>query len=78
MTARLIHELYEVPLTKREIQVLRYIACGHPDEEIADIMGVSKHTIHSHAWSLRMKLGARNRPHAIHIMHTSKKEVQWM
>lgn len=51
----------EVPLTDREEEVLRTVAKGHTNEEIADQLHVSLSTVKSHVASLMTKLQVRNR-----------------
>jgi ATP/maltotriose-dependent transcriptional regulator MalT len=43
-------------LTRREIEILRLIARGLRDGEIADELVVSRHTIHRHVANIRTKL----------------------
>ncbi len=50
----------EGPLTPREIEVLRYIARGHTNAEIAQIMFVSVRTVGTHRSNLMQKLNAHN------------------
>ncbi len=47
-------------LTMREKEVLKLILMEHTTEEMADKLGLSKHTILSHRKNLLKKLGARN------------------
>lgn len=54
-------------LTFREIEVLRFIARGLTNQEIADTMNVSVYTIKSHVRNLIDKLGAKNRWNAVAI-----------
>ena len=49
------------PLTEREEEVLRTVAGGRTNAEIADELSISLSTVKSHLASLMMKLGARNR-----------------
>ena len=60
-----------VPLSPRERDVLRTVAMGHTNEEIAEILGISQSTVRSHIDNARAKLGATNRAHAIAIAVTS-------
>jgi DNA-binding NarL/FixJ family response regulator len=54
-------------LTKRELEVLRHIAFGLSDKEVAYRLHVSPTTVHKYAGSLYAKLGARNRVEAVVI-----------
>jgi DNA-binding NarL/FixJ family response regulator len=53
------------PLTEREIEVLRLLATGRRNTEVAAELGVSIKTIEFHVGNLLGKLGARSRTEAI-------------
>jgi DNA-binding NarL/FixJ family response regulator len=53
------------PLTAREIEVLRLIAEGLPNKEIAWRLGISEHTVKFHVSALLGKLGAGSRAEAV-------------
>jgi DNA-binding NarL/FixJ family response regulator len=53
------------PLTARETEVLRMIAEGHANKEIAWRLGISEHTVKFHVSALLGKLGAGSRAEAI-------------
>lgn len=55
------HAAADVGLTTREVEVLRAIALGHTNAEIASILHVSLRTIEHHRASILRKLGARTR-----------------
>ncbi|MBI1784031.1 response regulator transcription factor [Candidatus Sumerlaeota bacterium] len=48
-------------LTVRELEVLRYIACGLAKKEIASVMHVSVKTVNMHTANIMAKLGIHNR-----------------
>ncbi|MFE5712547.1 LuxR C-terminal-related transcriptional regulator [Streptomyces sp. NPDC056501] len=48
-------------LTDREQEILGRVASGDTDREIAALLGISEHTVHSHLDRLRDKIGARRR-----------------
>lgn len=50
-----------VLLTQRETEILRLLADGLSDQEIARVLGVARTTIHSHISSLLRKVPATNR-----------------
>ena len=52
-------------LTPREIEVLRMIAEGLGNKEIASKLGISDHTVKFHTSSIFAKLGASNRAEAV-------------
>ncbi|WP_337819738.1 helix-turn-helix domain-containing protein [Amycolatopsis sp. A1MSW2902] len=56
-------------LTEREQQTLRGAALGKTNAEIAAELWLSVETIRTHAKSVVRKLGARDRPHAVHLGH---------
>lgn len=51
-------------LTPREMEVLRLLARGLPNKQIADALGVSIHTVERHLTNLYPKLGCRSRTEA--------------
>uniref|UniRef100_A0A831TH15 Response regulator transcription factor n=1 Tax=Thermorudis peleae TaxID=1382356 RepID=A0A831TH15_9BACT len=53
------------PLTKREREVLRYLAQGMTNQEIADTLHVSQGTVKAHVESIIGKLGVANRTQAV-------------
>ena len=52
-------------LTPREIEILRMIADGLGNKEIASKLGISDHTVKFHISSVFAKLGASNRAEAV-------------
>jgi DNA-binding NarL/FixJ family response regulator len=53
------------PLTERETQVLRMIAGGYRNREIAEALSCAEGTIKNHISNLLAKLGARDRTRAV-------------
>jgi DNA-binding NarL/FixJ family response regulator len=53
------------PLTQREVEVLRLVATGLSDREIAAALVLSEHTVHRHVSKLLAKLGLHNRAAAV-------------
>ncbi len=53
------------PLTKREREVLRLMAAGSSNKEIADALGAAEGTVKNHASSIFAKLGVRDRTRAV-------------
>lgn len=54
-----------VALTARETEVLRLMAAGKSNREIADMLGTAEGTIKNHASSIFGKLGVRDRTRAV-------------
>lgn len=52
-------------LTDREREVLRLVAAGHADAEIATRLHLSPHTVHRHVANIRTKLGQPSRAAAV-------------
>jgi DNA-binding NarL/FixJ family response regulator len=52
-------------LTRRELDVLRLIAGGASNKEIADALGTAEATVKNQASSIFMKLGVRDRTRAV-------------
>ena len=48
-------------LTRRETEVLRLIAKGHTNSQIAEVLGLSVRTVESHRANLMGKLGLQSR-----------------
>jgi len=58
-------EAIAAPLTKREAQILNYIAQGNSNKQIAYILDISEQTIKNHVSSILRKLNANDRAHAV-------------
>jgi DNA-binding NarL/FixJ family response regulator len=52
--------IYEIPLTKREKEILKLIAEEHTNQEIADKLFVSLRTVETHRLNITQKLGIKN------------------
>jgi DNA-binding NarL/FixJ family response regulator len=57
----------EEELTSREIDVLRLIASGNANKEIAGQLSIAEETVKSHITKILAKLGANDRTHAVTI-----------
>jgi DNA-binding NarL/FixJ family response regulator len=53
------------PLTDREREILRLIAAGMNNREIADALGVAEGTVKNHTSNILSKLGVRDRTRAV-------------
>ena len=56
--------LSENPLTEREMEILRLVAQGHSNQEIADILVLSERTVRTHMSNILSKLHLANRTQA--------------
>ncbi|QBG46719.1 response regulator transcription factor [Verrucomicrobia bacterium S94] len=52
-------------LSPREVEVLKLLAAGHSNKEMAAALGISDETVKAHLANLRSKLGASDRTHAV-------------
>jgi len=57
------------PLTDRETDVLRLIAAGKPNQQIAQELVITIDTVKKHVTHLMGKLGATNRTEAVTRAH---------
>lgn len=55
----------EVTLTDREVEVLKVLATGAKNSEIAKILSLSPHTIKTHIYNIFKKINASNRLQAV-------------
>lgn len=53
------------PLTERELEILRLLAGGYANREIADALRLAEGTVKNHVSSLLAKLGVRDRTRAV-------------
>jgi DNA-binding CsgD family transcriptional regulator len=56
-------------LTPREFEVLRLVALGHSDREIADACFISRYTVTKHVANILAKLGVGSRTAAAALAH---------
>jgi DNA-binding NarL/FixJ family response regulator len=57
----------EDDLTEREIEILRLIAAGNANKEIAAQLDLAEDTVKRHVTNILSKLGANDRTHAVTI-----------
>jgi DNA-binding NarL/FixJ family response regulator len=53
------------PLTRREVEILRLMAGGYSNGEIADALGTAVGTVKNHTSNILSKLGVRDRTRAV-------------
>jgi DNA-binding NarL/FixJ family response regulator len=67
LAAHLAEHLGEEALTEREIEVLRHIAGGNRNRDIAELLFISEETVKVHIKHIMEKLGATDRTQAVAI-----------
>jgi DNA-binding NarL/FixJ family response regulator len=67
VAAQLAEHAGESGLTERELEVLRLIAAGNANKEIAAQLSITEETVKSHVSIILSKLGANDRTHAVTI-----------
>jgi len=63
----------ETQLTMREQEILRLVARGFSNAEIADELTVSENTVKSHVKNILGKLHMKNRSEAVHVEQADQK-----
>ena len=64
MKSKRVSVEHEVPLTGREVQILRHVAFGMSNKEIARSLKISVDTVKEHVQNILRKMGFRDRTHA--------------
>ena len=67
VAAEIAEHAGETGLTEREMEVLRLIAAGNANKEIAALLSLTEETIKSRVKNILSKLGANDRTHAVTI-----------
>jgi len=67
IAAQLADHATDDQLTVREIDVVRLIAVGNGNKQIADQLSIGEATVKSHVTNILSKLGANDRAHAVTI-----------
>jgi DNA-binding NarL/FixJ family response regulator len=67
VAAELADHAIDDPLTEREIDVLKLIAAGNGNKQIADELSISEATVKSRVSNILSKVGANDRAHAVTI-----------
>jgi DNA-binding NarL/FixJ family response regulator len=65
VAAEVAEHTAEDDLTSREIEVLRLIAAGNANKEIANQLSIAEETVKSHVTNILAKLHAKDRTHAV-------------
>jgi DNA-binding NarL/FixJ family response regulator len=67
IAAELAEHATDDALTEREIDVLKLVAAGNANKQIADQLSIGEATVKSHVSNILSKLGANDRSHAVTI-----------
>jgi two-component system, NarL family, response regulator len=67
IASKLAEHAAEDELSSREVEVVRLIAAGNPNKEIASKLCIGETTVKSHISNILSKLGANDRTHAVTI-----------
>jgi len=67
VAAQLAEHMSDEGLTGREVEVLRKVAGGNRNRDIADLLFISEETVKVHIKHIMDKLGAKDRTQAIAI-----------
>jgi DNA-binding NarL/FixJ family response regulator len=70
------HAVRELALTTREIQVLRMLELGLPNQDIATQLSISVHTVKNHVHNVLTKLGVSTRVEAAAISRTVRMDTR--
>ena len=64
---RLTSRIFQAPLTAREVEVLRLVATGKRNKEIAGELGISDETVQGHVKNILSKLSVHDRTEAVAV-----------
>jgi DNA-binding NarL/FixJ family response regulator len=67
IAAQLAQRLSDDAISEREIEVLRLVANGNRNKDIADKLSIAEATVKAHITRIMAKLGARDRTQAVSI-----------
>ena len=67
IAAELADHAADDDLTAREIEVLRLVAIGNGNKQVADQLSIGEATVRTHVGNILSKLGANDRTHAVTI-----------
>lgn len=67
VAARLAEHVTDEALTAREVDVLKHVAGGNRNRDIADLLSISEETVKVHLKRIMEKLGAQDRTEAVTI-----------
>lgn len=64
---RLTNRMFQATLTAREVEVLRLVAKGKRNKEIAGVLGISDETVQGHVKNILSKLSVQDRTEAVAV-----------
>lgn len=67
IAAELAQHIADDDLTPREVEILRLVAAGNANKQIADQLSIGEATVKSHVTNILSKLQANDRTHAVTI-----------
>jgi DNA-binding NarL/FixJ family response regulator len=67
IAAHLTEHWSDDPLTMREVEVLRQVADGNRNRDIADKLFIAEHTVKAHIKKIMAKLGVVDRTQAVAV-----------
>ncbi|MBB5357466.1 DNA-binding NarL/FixJ family response regulator [Rhodanobacter sp. ANJX3] len=67
IAAQIADHAIDDELTMRETQVLKQVAAGNSNKNVANMLGISEETVKAHMKGILSKLGAKDRTHAVMI-----------
>ena len=67
VAAQLAQHATDESLSPREIEVLRLVAAGNANKQIAALLSITEETVKGHLKNILAKLGANDRTHAVTI-----------
>lgn len=67
IAAQIADHAIDDELTMRETQVLKQVAAGNSNKNVANALGISEETVKAHMKGVLSKLGAKDRTHAVMI-----------
>lgn len=72
MQMLLAKERSQSPLSKRQVEVLQFMASGHRINSIADLLGITVATVNLHLAQVKKKLSVRTKEQALAMALTNK------
>lgn len=55
-------------MSRREFEIMRMVATGKSNQDIADVLEISERTVRTHVTNVMKKLSATSRTHALFVL----------